>query len=288
MHILITKLSKKYGESIVLNNFNYEFKNGIYGLLGQNGAGKTTFLKILLKLINTYSGNIEIDGKKLYQMKDNYFAQIGYLPQSLRFYDHFTASEMMMYIGKLKAMKEKDVFEYTEMLFKELNLTNCADKKVGSFSGGMKQRLGICQALINNPKLVIFDEPTASLDPIERINFRNLVSKLSKDKIIIISTHIVEDIAAIANEVLILKNGIICASGTPENLLKSINGKTFEKKVDYSQYNSVINTIENISTVINNGEGYTIRYISEQKKQDDLTIPNMEEMFIYYSKVKEE
>lgn len=284
MRVEIKQLTKIFGDRIVLNRLDCTLENGIYGLLGQNGAGKTTFLRILLKLISDFSGEVNIDGKSIRMQKDAYFSRIGYLPQSPRFYDHFTAFEMLRYLGTLKGMAKREIDEKSEKLLKMMNLSNFSKRKVGTFSGGMKQRLGICQALLNDPELLIFDEPTAGLDPIERTNFRNVVAALSKEKIILISTHIVEDLSAIANEILVLHDGIITVSGTPNALLETIRGKTFEKKITDFEYENVIRDTAQISTVIANEDGYTVRYLSEDKNSGKPVSPSMEEVFLFYCK----
>lgn len=228
MRIEVRNLSKKYGDFYSLKDFSIELTEGVYGLLGPNGAGKSTLMNILTDNIAQTSGQILLDGQDVRKMGADYRAMIGYMPQQQGFYEQFTASEFLRYIGELKAIKKSNLKEEVECLLKSVNLYEVRDKKLGGFSGGMRQRVLLAQALLGNPRILILDEPTAGLDPKERINMRNIIAEISANKIILIATHIVSDIEMIADQIILLKHGQCILSGTPSQLLSSLNGKVGE------------------------------------------------------------
>lgn len=216
----IINLSKHYGKKQALKSFEFTFTDGIYGLLGPNGAGKST-------LMNLITGNLKPDkngGKILWNSEDTsdlgekFRCQLGFMPQQQNLYDSMTAFEFLGYVSALKNLDKKRSIEEIHKILKRVELEDCADKKIGGFSGGMKQRLLIASAILGDPKLLIMDEPTAGLDPKQRVIIKRLVSEMSKDMIIIISTHIISDIENIAKEILLLKNGSIIGSGTVSKL----------------------------------------------------------------------
>ena len=205
MELLVDRLTKHYGSKIAVDQVSATLKPGVYGLLGANGAGKTTFMRMLCAVLESTSGEVFLDGKGILAMGADYRNVLGYLPQDFGYYPGYTAMEFLMYISALKGIPKNIAQKRSEELLGEVGLSDVANKKVKTFSGGMKQRIGIAQALLNNPDILILDEPTSGLDPKERVRFRNLLSDYAGDKIVILSTHIVSDIEAIADEIMLMK-----------------------------------------------------------------------------------
>lgn len=224
----LKNVCKSYGDKNVLRDFCYTFENGIYGLLGANGAGKSTLMNLITDNVSRNSGEILCDGKEIFDMGKAYRELIGYMPQQQGFYENFSARMFLYYISELKGIKKKEAKKQIDELLMLVNLSDVADKKVGGFSGGMKQRVLLAQALLGNPKILILDEPTAGLDPKERVNFRNYIQKLSEDKIILIATHVVSDVETIADRILVMKDGNLVADDSPEVLVKLVGGKNLE------------------------------------------------------------
>lgn len=204
--LIIKNITKRYGDFCALKNINMEFKNGVYGLLAPNGAGKTTLIKMIATLIFPSEGEIFYNGENIVTMDEKYRDILGYLPQDFGYYKNYSPNKFLMYLAALKGIEKSVAKEKIKELLKLVALEDVADKKMRKFSGGMIQRVGIAQALLNDPKILILDEPTAGLDPKERVRFRNLLSELSRDRIIIVSTHIVSDIEFISNEIVMIKD----------------------------------------------------------------------------------
>lgn len=204
--LIIKNITKRYGDFCALKNINMEFKNGVYGLLAPNGAGKTTLIKMIATLIFPSEGEIFYNGENIVTMDEKYRDILGYLPQDFGYYKNYSPNKFLMYLAALKGIEKSVAKEKIKELLKLVALEDVADKKMRKFSGGMIQRVGIAQALLNDPKILILDEPTAGLDPKERVRFRNLLSELSRDRIIIVSAHIVSDIEFISNEIVMIKD----------------------------------------------------------------------------------
>lgn len=219
MELSLDRLTKQYGRKIAVDCVSATLKPGVYGLLGANGAGKTTLMRMLCAVLESTSGEVLLDGKEVTSMGADYRNVLGYLPQDFGYYPNYTAVEFLMYIAALKGIPKNVAKKRVTELLEVVDLSHVANKKVKTFSGGMKQRVGIAQALLNNPKILILDEPTAGLDPKERVRFRNLLSEYAGDKIVILSTHIVSDIEAIADEVLLMKKGKFVLQGTVPELI---------------------------------------------------------------------
>lgn len=219
MNELVLKgVTKKYGAKVALNDCSICFKTGINALLGPNGSGKSTMMNIIADLISANSGNILWNGTDIKKLGMQYREILGYMPQDVNLYKRFSAADNLRYFGKLKGMGKSEIATAIPRLLEKLNLSDCVNKKFGSFSGGMKQRLGIAVTIMNKPRLAIFDEPTAGLDPKERMRFREILRELSEDAVIILSTHIVSDVEMLADNIVLLKDGSVCESGTAEEL----------------------------------------------------------------------
>ena len=228
MKIQFINVSKKYKNHLALDRFTTTLTPGIYGLLGANGAGKTTLINILVGVLPRSSGRILVDGVGVEELGKDFLKELGYLPQYPRFYRDFTVREFLAYMGALKGIPRHVAHRRTEELLWAVNLQGAVDLKIGALSGGMRQRVGIVQALLGDPGLLIRDEPTAGLDPQERIRFRNLITRFAENRIVLLATHVVSDVDAIANEVLILKEGRLIRRGTPERLCEELKSKAWE------------------------------------------------------------
>lgn len=235
MKLHVENLCKAYGSTIALDHLSITFENGIYGILGPNGAGKSTLMNILSLLLDKTDGNITLDEKDITKMDIAYLDHIGYMPQENCLYEDFTLFESLCYVGALKGMKKTEAGLQANELANEVGLADVLHKKMKTFSGGMKKRAMFAQTLMNHPDILILDEPTAGLDPQKRIELRNIISQLSKDKIVLIATHVVSDIEYIANQIVLMNHGKIIKVGSTKDLIQSIDGKVFERCIEESQ-----------------------------------------------------
>jgi ABC-type multidrug transport system ATPase subunit len=233
MALEIKNLTKRYNQHKTgLSDYSITIDRGILGLLGPNGAGKSTLMKIIATISKPTKGTLLLDGEDIVNNPDRIRKILGYLPQDFGVYPNLNAYEFLEYIAALKGVGGPNLKKRIDMLLDGVNLTADAKRPIGSYSGGMKQRIGIAQALLNDPKVLIFDEPTVGLDPEERVRFRQLISDMANDCIIILSSHIVSDIEAIADEVAIMQSGILLQKGTQPDIVKLVEGKVFEAIVD--------------------------------------------------------
>lgn len=286
MKLIIKNISKEFKDKVAVENFNVTLNSGIYGLLGPNGSGKTTLMRILADVSNPSSGDILVNGESKSKLGAEYRDLIGYVPQNIGFYKNFTAEKFLYYVSALKGVDKEVEKNKVDELLKFVNLEKDRKRKIGKFSGGMKQRLGIAQALLNDPKILILDEPTAGLDPNERIRFKNLISQLSKDKIVIFSTHIVSDIEFMANEILVMKDGKLVEKSSLEDILDTVRGKVYTLSISEIDLEEVQNEFK-ISSMIRTNNEICVRVVGDNK--DDIKEfkhieeePNLEDVFLYY------
>lgn len=221
MELKITNLTKDFRKTRAVNGVNYTFCSGVYGLLGVNGAGKTTLMRMLTTLLNPTSGAITWDGEDIFKMDKEFRRLLGYLPQDFGAYPDFSVQDYLMYISTLKGMKPAAARARVAQMLELTGMTQFKGKKMKALSGGMKRRAGIAQAVLNDPQILILDEPTAGLDPSERIRFRNLISELASDRIVLLSTHIVSDVESAASQIILMKDGKFLVTGTAEELIAS-------------------------------------------------------------------
>lgn len=286
MELVLKNINKSFKDKIAVNDFNVTLNNGIYGLLGPNGAGKTSLMRIIADVSNATSGEVYLNGKSKSELGADYRSLIGYLPQDVGFYKTFTAQKFLEYVSTLKGLEKEYSKVKIDELLRFVNLEKDRNRKVGKFSGGMKQRLGIAQALLNDPKVLILDEPTAGLDPNERIRFKNLISEISKDKIVILSTHIVSDVEFISNEIIIMKDGKLVEKDTPNELLKSIKGKVHSLRIKEDMLHKIQNEFK-VSNIVREKEHILVRVVGHENVNiKDVDVidenPSLEDLFLYY------
>jgi ABC-2 type transport system ATP-binding protein len=285
MQLQIQHLTKQYNkQKYGLNEFSLTVGNGILGLLGPNGAGKSTLMKIIATISQPTAGSIALDGEDIVKHPGTIRKILGYLPQDFGVYPNLNAYEFLEYIAAMKGVGGKNLRPRIDQLLEGVNLTESAKRPIGNYSGGMKQRIGIAQVLLNDPKILIFDEPTVGLDPEERVRFRNLISDLANDCIVILSSHIVSDIETIADEVAIMKNGRLITKGFQPDVIEAVNDKVFELELDAGALNSfkekqlVVNTIRKKDKVL-------VRYIADNNIHNAVKVKaSLEDAYLYLTK----
>ncbi|WP_109437431.1 MULTISPECIES: ABC transporter ATP-binding protein [Aquimarina] len=285
MKLDIQNVSKKYsGKKYGLKDYSLSIEKGILGLLGPNGAGKSTLLKMIATISKPTNGAIHLNKNNIIKDPNYMRKQLGYLPQDFGVYPNLNAYEFLEYMAALKGIGGTQLKKRIALLLEGLNLTEVAKKPIGNYSGGMKQRIGIAQALLNHPKIVLFDEPTVGLDPEERVRFRNLISELANDCIVILSSHIVSDIDTIADEVAIMKDGQLLTKASQNTIVDSIKDKVYETTITkeaisgFSANHVILNTIRKKENII-------VRYISEENPKDSkLCQATLEDAYLYLTK----
>ncbi|MBS6524688.1 ABC transporter ATP-binding protein [Aedoeadaptatus acetigenes] len=277
----IESVSKKFGKKEALSDVDLELDAGIYGLLGDNGAGKSTLMRLLVGVDKPTKGRILYEGEDISQLKGKYRDLLGYMPQEFAVFPGFTAGEFLNYMGALKGLSKRELKEKISRVLAFVNLEDVKDKKVSTFSGGMKRRVGIAQALLNDPKILILDEPTAGLDPGERIRFSNILSNMSKDKIILFSTHIISDIEAITKNIIILNDGKIRAKTTSDKLIEKMEGLVFEVTIPFSELAAYEKKIQ-IIRMRYEGEYLKIRYTGSTLEGARPVQANLEDYYILH------
>lgn len=283
MKISFQNISKQYKGKYALKDFTTELQEGVYGLLGANGAGKTTLINIFVGILASDSGKILIDGQDVKSIGKNFLSKIGYMPQYPIFYRDFTVMDFLLYMCALKGIPAGHGKKRALELLEIVNLSEAKDKKIGALSGGMRQRVGIVQAMLGDPQILILDEPTAGLDPSERIRFRNLISQFARGRTILLATHIVSDVECIAKEIMILKEGNLITQGTTDVLEQSIYGKVWEVEANAKDAVRLGNQYY-VSNMKQQGENYHIRIVSDTPPANHAVklFPNLEDVFLYY------
>jgi len=248
MELKLDRLTKQFGAIIAVDRVSATLIPGVTGLLGANGAGKTTLMRMVCDVLRPTSGQILLDGTDAETLGDEYRAMLGYLPQDFGYYPDFTALDFMRYMATLKGFGNRDGQIRSMELLEEVGLASDARRKIKTFSGGMKQRLGIAQAMINDPAILVLDEPTSGLDPKERVRFRNLIAGFAQDKIVILSTHIVSDVEFIAGRILVMNNGAFVMDGAPDQVVSQAAGKVWECHVEAgeAEHMSTLMTVANV------------------------------------------
>jgi ABC-2 type transport system ATP-binding protein len=284
MKLTVTDLGKQYRSDLWgLRNFSLEIKPGILGLLGPNGAGKSTFMRMLATITKPTDGKILWNDMDVVRSPDTLRAVLGYLPQDFGVYPNLNAVEFLEYMAAIKGLDSKAAKQRIDELLQLVNLKDAAKRPLGGYSGGMKQRVGIAQALLNDPQLLIVDEPTVGLDPEERVRFRNLLSDLSGERIVILSTHIVSDVEATATRIALVNKGQLLCESAPEDLLKELEGKVWEWNVSSDDL-PALKQQHIVSGTIRKSDGVQVRVVSASQPQAAArsVSPNLEDAYLFF------
>ena len=280
MKLYASNLTKQFGKKKAVNGFDYTFENGIYGLLGPNGSGKSTLMRMLCDILKPSEGTVLLNDEPIHKLDAAFRDQLGYLPQDFGYYPQFSAYDFLMYFATLKGFSKQEAKQRVHDVLIQVNLEEEKRHKIKTFSGGMKQRLGIAQALLNDPKILIVDEPTVGLDPKERSKFKNILARCAKDKIVILSTHIVSDVESIASKVIIMKEGKINQAGTRQELIKPLEEKVFsficrEEEISEKTRHMIV------TAMIPYQNQMMIRGISEARIADaTYEVPSLEDLYL--------
>ena len=288
MKLEIKNVTKTFGNVKALNNFSIKFETGIYGILGANGAGKSTLINLITDNVARNSGEsrgeILYDGVDILKLGKKFRSIVGYMPQQQGFYDDFSAKAFLKYMASIKQIPRKKANKQIDELLEIVNLTASAHKKVGGFSGGMKQRVLLAQALLGEPKILILDEPTAGLDPKERISIRNHIAELSKDKIILFATHVVSDIECIADKVMLVKKGELVTVGTPIELIESMHDTVTEITCTLDDVSNLQEKYK-VGNIRQRSNGLALRIVGDDLPQEFERVNNnidLEDVYMYY------
>ena len=283
MELKLDRITKQFREKIAVDHLSETFTSGVYGLLGANGAGKTTLMRMICDVLKPTSGQILLDDVPIEQFGDGYRAHLGYLPQDFGYYPDFSAYDFMRYLANLKGLASRFAKVKTDELLDMVGLSSVAKQKIKTFSGGMKQRLGIAQAVLNDPSILVLDEPTAGLDPKERVRFRNLISSLAQNKIVILSTHIVSDVEYIADKILFMRCGTIVSAGTVDQIVGEMRGSVWECIVAPREANAMAARMP-VGNIHYGRDGQVIvRLVSESRPREDARAvePTLEDVYLH-------
>ncbi len=289
MKIELNDLTKTYGEKNAVDDFSVTLGSGVYALLGPNGSGKTTLMRMLCDVLRPSKGAVLANGTDISVLGEQYRDRLGYLPQHFGFYPNFSGMDFMMYLAALKGLPKLKARERCEELLTLVGLYDVRKKKIKTYSGGMKQRIGIAQALINDPELLVLDEPTVGLDPKERTKFRNIISDLGENKTVLLSTHIVSDIEYIADDILVMKNGRLVLHGSTDEICRRIDGMVWDCVV-YPKEADEISRKYVVSNIRHEDGMARLRVVSEQRPCENAqsAAPCLEDLYLYYFKEEAE
>ncbi len=284
MELKMEHLSKRFKDKRAVDDVSLTLTKGVWGLLGANGAGKTTLMRMIADITTPTGGAVFYDGKDIHKMGEAYRELFGYLPQDFGYSRDFTVKDYLEYVAALKAVPVRETTKKIDHLLENLTLSDVKEKKIAKLSGGMKRRVGIAQAMLNDPRILVMDEPTAGLDPGERVRFRNFISEFSQDRIVLISTHIVSDIEYIATRNAIMKAGRITAVGTTEELVKKMEGKVWTCTVPARELASYEMRLRIINRRSEDDGQVSIRYLSETPDISGAAAaqPRLEDLYLWY------
>lgn len=283
MELYLDHISKKYKDKTAVDDVTLRITPGVWGLLGANGAGKTTLMRMIAGIMRPTAGQVEYDGLPVDALGASYRDRFGYLPQEFGFYPEFTVKDYLYYMAALKGLKKREARRKTEELLVQMTLTEVRNKKIIKLSGGMKRRVGIAQALLNEPEILVLDEPTSGLDPGERIRFRNLLSEFAQDRIVLISTHIVSDVEYIAMQNAIMKDGKIIARGTTEELTRQVEGKVWSGRIPENRLLEYERRLRIVNLKNEEGGQISLRYLAEAPQiEGSISVPpRMEDLYLW-------
>ncbi|WP_350454496.1 ABC transporter ATP-binding protein [Slackia heliotrinireducens] len=283
MKLILDRITKSYSGKTAVNGVSATLVPGVTGLLGANGAGKTTLLRIICDILQPTGGRVLYDGEDIRELGPAYRSLLGYLPQDFGYYPSFTALDFMCYMGALKGFDKREAREAGTKLLEEVGLGDDVHRKVKTFSGGMKQRLGIAQAMLGNPAILVLDEPTAGLDPKERVRFRNLIAGFAQDRIVLLSTHIVSDIEFAANRILVMNEGMLIMDGAPEHVVAQAAGKVWECTVDAQQAEEMTEQMPVVNVRYAPDGHAVVRVVTDTSPMEGAVAvdPTLEDLYLY-------